>query len=81
MNTKGKIDYSKMDLKRFYLPGLVGEEQCPHCKHKFEVEFDSHYPYAVKSDGTCSVSFLCPNCEESIDKTMVLEITLKEKKS
>lgn len=75
---KGKVDYSQLDIKRFYLPNLVLETTCPHCKSEIKVDLADNYPYQFKEDGSCQISFNCKSCEESVDKNMKLSISIEE---
>lgn len=77
--TSGLINYTDLDIKRFYLPGMILEETCPHCSYQNQISLSDHYPYGFESDGSCQLSFLCQSCEEAIDLSMKLEITLKSK--
>lgn len=76
-NIKGQLDYSALNNhKRLYLPNLMLEDTCEKCKKEFSISLADHYPYDFKSDGTCSLSYLCPHCEEGVNKTLKMELTL-----
>lgn len=74
---KGKVQLSKMELKRFYLPGLKLSHTCEKCNQESIIELSHHYPYSFKDSGECQLSFLCTHCEEAVDLTLKLEINLK----
>lgn len=75
---KGTPKLSEMDLKRFYLPGMIYETTCVHCKSKISIDLTDHYPYSFEDSGKCQFSFCCPNCEGENNKELVLEIYLQE---
>lgn len=78
---KGKLKTSKIELEigRFYLPGLVIREVCPHCSHKFKVDLNVIHPYDIKDNGECALTYSCPECEEVLDRKGVLSISLSLK--
>lgn len=39
---KGKIK-GEIDVKRFYLPGIIVESKCPKCEHLHEVNMSTQY--------------------------------------
>lgn len=75
----GNLKYNELDVKRFYLKGLILNTQCPHCLHTFSVSLSEHYPYSFKENGECQLSYLCEKCEEAINHTMQLEVKLTPK--
>lgn len=74
---KGKLNYEKFnDFKRPYLPGLEIKDNFDNCKQDFTISLEEHYPYNFKEDGSCTVSYLCPHCEESKDAQFKVDFRL-----
>lgn len=53
---KGNLEGAEIDVKRFYLPGIVVESKCPKCGHLHEVDMGSQY-----------LSYPCVGDEEKIN--------------
>jgi len=72
----GNFNHEKLnDFKRLYLPGLEIKDTCNHCQKDVVISLSEHYPYNFKSDGSCTLSYLCPHCEEA--KNLDIKMDLK----
>lgn len=73
----GKLDYSKVNFKQFYLDGLNLKAQCPECNKNISTFLDGIYPVEVKPDGRCKIKLGCPECGAAMSISTVLQISFK----
>ncbi len=75
----GSIDKDALDIKRFYLNGLVLEDECPMCKSKVENDFGGEPGYlSYPTPGIPESVFLyCEDCDSEWERKVILEINLK----
>lgn len=64
-----------VEVKRFYLPGIVCRDTCPKCN--FEVTTDLAVSYlSYPTISAANVHFYCKNCENDWFKAARMEVTL-----
>ena len=64
VNIKGQAN-SELDVKRFYVPGVIVESSCPKCKAKQEKDFSCDYfSYPVPNEPQDFYFF----CEAELDQ-------------
>ena len=75
----GSIEKDSLDIKRFYLEGLVLEDECPKCKSMMENDFGDEPGYlSYPTPGMPeSVYFHCEDCDHEWEVKVVLDISLK----
>lgn len=73
---KGKLKYDELDIKRFYLPGLILKAKCRSCEEEYEIELDRNYPYNIDEIGNGLISHCCPECDAENCFNVQLNITL-----
>lgn len=75
----GSIKKDSLDIKRFYLKGLVLEDECPKCKSKVENDFGDETGYlSYPTPGVPESVFLyCNDCDHEWATNVVLEINLR----
>lgn len=67
----------KLDVKRFYLPGLRIQFKCPYCGHDNELDGDERYLSYPEANEREHLHTLCEECDKEITLTVVLKITLR----
>ena len=75
----GSIEKDALDVKRFYLKGLVLKDKCPKCKSKVENDFGDETGYlSYPTPGSPEPVFLwCEDCDHEWTVKVVLDINLK----
>jgi hypothetical protein len=71
-------DISGQELsKRFYVPGLIFEAECPECDTVNVREYGKHdyVSYPSGGDGVESVYLCCSNCDHDWEESYVLRIS------
>ena len=76
---KGKFD-GDIEVKRFYMPGIIVEDECSKCLEVVEWSGESDYiSYPNTSDKNMHVHMYCQDCENEWEIPITLEITVKLK--
>lgn len=76
---KGKPK-GEIDCKRFYLPGLRIESECPGCKTAVVWDGDYNYLGNPVANHLNKFHMYCEECDEEWDELLILAIEVKEKK-
>lgn len=63
-----------LDEKRVYLPGVVAYFPCPSCGVEIRHDFQHHYLNFPTMNDEEIVCRCCPECEEDIYCTIILEV-------
>lgn len=77
MKIKGKMSKgAEVDVKRFYMPGIVIEDVCSLCTANIELDLADDY-LSHPNVGETPVFLYCHNCDHNWEKTVILEVKLK----
>ncbi len=66
----------EVDVKRFYVPGVVIECDCPNCKKPVKHDFGSEYLSDPTANATNKVHMYCPECSHEWELKVRLDVTL-----
>lgn len=54
----------ELDVKRFYIPGLVFKSQCPVCGLVVHKDMEDDYVSYPKTNTPIEITAYCPECED-----------------
>lgn len=76
MKIVGKAS-GEIDVKRFYIPGLEVQGNCPKCRAEFTRDFSTDYLSYPQIGEPKTLHLYCPECDHEWQRQMVLDISLK----
>jgi hypothetical protein len=76
-NTKEPFECGE---KRFYMPGITIEEECPNCEKPMVIDYKRDYLMYPMFNESIKIHFCCnvENCGGGATRTVVLRLEVKE---
>jgi len=75
MEIMGKIS-GKIDVKRFYMPGLLIRDDCPSCGASEMKDMSHQYVSYPNIGAKILFGFYCDECEHEWEKNIIINITV-----
>lgn len=76
--TKRKNDNPiELDVKRFYLPGVVLSAKCPKCKKTVKYDLGADYLSYPSINAPTDFHFYCPDDGAEWDEQIILRVTVE----
>lgn len=66
---------TEIDVKRFYIPGVVLDQKCPGCGSDCSKDLGNNY-LSFPRTGTNQVNFYCRDCHEEWSMDIDLSVTV-----
>lgn len=71
----------EIDVKRFYMPGVKLESDCPECKTKNKQDMGDDYVSYPSFNTEFGFGFYCHECNHEWEEDVIIEVKLKAVKS
>ena len=68
---------NRLDVKRFYLPGVTIKDNCPNCKTECVYDLTDHYLSHPKLNTPEDCVFYCDNCDNDWKIQVRLNLNLE----
>jgi len=74
---EGTVEGASIDVKRFYLPGVVIKDVCPKCGAPWEHDFGSRYLSYPTVGARVNAGGYCQECDHEWEVMVVLKVSVE----
>ena len=78
LEIKGEIVEDELDVKRFYMPGIVLKSKCPKCGASCEIDLSQEYLSYPTVNKPFDHLIYCDECDHEWEERLILKIKLEK---